>query len=566
MLPAAPFAHWLAQGEKCIWYPATKLFRQAPIDDGWDVVLDRVGRALRDFADRYDPESWLATTLVQGRRPLPAQAGAMSRDVGHAVKSFAPAAAYRSGRELIGRILSDHPSRKPEMQRGQLLARSGHWEEARAVFASLQRDEGRDRAIDKQLLSVSLKMFDLEYALPIARRLADEEATYRLVAANILYRLRRNEEALDELRAVSVETPQAEGLSILFGSLLLEANELERAEHYLANQAAMRRRIEDYTLLGRSLSAQGRHEEALAAFEKGRSKDDPAANFWRTQERVETGAVKLVSMAPRLGSVPTVAPDDVVIFFAADNNYFWQHVLVLLGSLGRHSPNIKCHVHVINPDPRVASAVQVITKMLPDLGLSYSYEHVDFEGCSEVYIRTYYASIRFVRLAEIFARSQATYLCLDADCIVRDDVRARVSVLDVADIGVRMRYHEQPHLTVAAGVLMLRPTAAAAKFIDRVSTLISRTLEAREAVWYLDQVVLSHVLRDLGDREVRVSQLDMTYIDWFFHDHSVIWTGKGERKSEDGRYIAELLPYRYIQENEGIAHLMREISEAPAKA
>ncbi|HKY39094.1 MAG TPA: tetratricopeptide repeat protein [Polyangiaceae bacterium] len=561
MLPAAPFAHWLAQGENCIWYPATKLFRQAPIDDGWDVVLDRVRRALRDFANRYDPQSWLATTLVQGLRPLPAQAGATSRDVGHAVTSFAAQGAYRSARELIGRLLSDHPSRKPQVQRGQLLARLGHWEDARAVFTSLQTDEGRDRGIDKQILSVSLKMHDLEYALPIARHLADEEAAYRLVAANILYRLRRNEEALEELRAVSVEAPQTEGLSTLFGNLLLEANELERAERYLANQAAMRRRIEDYTLLGRSLSAQGRHEEALAVFEKGRSEDDPAANFWRTQERVECGAVRLVPLPPLLGDVPTVAPNDVVIFLAVDNTYFWQHALVLLGSLGRRSPSIKCHVHVINPDPRVRRAVEAIARMLPDLGLSYSYEQANFDGCSQVHIRTYYASIRFVRFAEIFARSPAVYLCLDADCIVRADVAARVSALEIADIGVRMRYHEQPHLTVAAGALMLRPTAAAAKFIARVGTLIRRTLEAREAVWYLDQVVLSRVLRDLGDREVGASQLGMTYIDWFFHDHSVIWTGKGERKSEDRRYMAELLQYRYIQENEEIAALMHQMSE-----
>ena len=565
MLPAAPFAHWLAQGERCIWYRATTLFRQAPIDDGWDVVLDRVARALRDFADRYDPQSWLTATLVQGPRPSPAQTGAMSRDVGHAVTSFAAQGAYQSARELIGRLVSDHPAKRPEVQRGQQLVRQGHWEEARAVFASLQTDEGRDRAIDKQLLSVSLKMHDLEYALPIARHLAGEEVAYRLVAANILYRLRRNEEALEELRAVSVESTQTEGLSTLFGSLLLETNELERAERYLANQAAMRRRSEDYTLLGRSLSAQGRHAEALAVFEKGRSKDDPAANFWRTQERVECGAVRLVPLPPLLGDVPTAAPSDVVVFFAVDNTYFWQHALVLLGSLGRHSPNVKCHVHVVNPDARVPRAVEIITKMLPNLGLSYSYEEVDFAGCSDVHIRTYYASIRFVRLAEIFARSQAVYFCLDADCVARDDVGALVSALQIADIGIRMRYSEQPHLSVAAGALMLRPTAAAAKFINRVGTLIRRTLEAREAEWYLDQVVLSQVLRDLGGRALSASQLDMTYIDWFFHDSSVIWTGKGERKSEDGRYIAELLQYRYLQENEEIANHMRRLSAALPK-
>jgi tetratricopeptide (TPR) repeat protein len=558
MLPAAPFAHWLAQGEKCIWYPATRLFRQAPIDDGWEVVLARVGRALQDFVDHCDPEAWLATTLVPGLRPSPAQAGTMSpRDISDAVSCFAAQGADRSARELISRLPSDHLSRELQVQRGQLLARIGDWEDARAVFVSLQTDAGRDRAIDKEILSVSLQMHDLEYALPIARHLANGEAAYGLVVANILYRLRRNEEALEELRAVSVETPQLEGLSTLLGSLLLEANELAQAERYLTNQVALKRRIEDYTLLARSISAQGRHQEALTFFEKGRPNDDPAANFWRTQARLECRAVQPVPLPPLQGDIPSVEPTDVVIFFAVDNTYFWQHALVLLGSLGRRSPSTKCHLHVINPDPRVPRAVEIIARMLPELELSYSYEQVDFEGCSRDHVRTYYASIRFVRLAEIFARSPAVYFCLDADCIVRDDLAARVSALEIADVGVRMRYDEKPHLTVAAGALVLRPTAAAAKFIDRVATLIGRTLEAREAAWFLDQIVLSHVLRELGNREVGVSQLDMTYIDWFFHDHTIIWTGKGKRKSEDSRYIAELSQHRYIQQNEEVAALMQ---------
>lgn len=567
MLPAAPFAHWLAQGERCVWYPATTLFRQAPVDESWDVVLERVGRALRDFADRYDPASWLTSTLVQGLRPPLAPAGTMSpRDLCDAVSSFTAQGAYHSARELISRIPSDHLSRELQLERGQLLVNIGDWEEARAVFASLQTNEGRDTAIDKHILSVSLVMYDLESALPIARTLAAEDAAYRLVVAGILYRLRRNEEALMELRAVSVEAPQMEGLSTLFGTLLIEANEFEHAERYLASQAALRRRIEDYTLLGRSISAQGRHEEALAILEKGASNDDPAANFWRTQERIECRALPLASLPPLLGDVPTVNPNDVVVFFAVDNTYFWQHALVLLGSLGRRSPNVKCHVHVINPDSRVPRAVEIIAKMLPALGLSYSYERADFEGCGEDHIRTYYASVRFVRLAEIFTRSPAVYFCLDADCIARDDLGGRVSALEIADVGMRMRYGDKPHLTVAAGALVLRPTAAAAKFIHRVATLIGRTLAAREAVWYLDQVVLSHVLRELGDREVGVSQLDMTYIDWFFHDHSVIWTGKGKRKSEDSRYITELSQYRYVQENADVANLMRQMSGELPKA
>ncbi len=108
---------------------------------------------------------------------------------------------------------------------------------------------------------------------------------------------------------------------------------------------------------------------------------------------------------------------------------------------------------------------------------------------------------------------------------------------------------------MVASASIWRPTAGATKFIDRVSTLIQRTLEAREAVWFLDQVVMNHVLRELAG-EVAITQLDMTYLDWFFNDDSLIWTGKGTRKSDDNRYIREVSNYRYLPENEEILALI----------
>lgn len=559
LLPAAPFPHWLAEGERCIWYPATTLFREAPVDDDWLALLQQVRGAVLEFASRYDSSSWLATTLLPGLRPSSARAEPMSpREIRDAAVSFFLQDAYRSALQLMDRLPPEHLSRELEMLRGDMLALVGHWEEAGSLFLSLASEEGDDGLADRKLLSNSLAMYDLESALPLARQLADEEPAYRLIAANILYHLRRHEEALAELRALSIQAPQAADLSTLRGTILLEMGEFERAEAYLADQAAMTLRVDDYTLLGRAISAQGRHEDALAAYEKGleRIRHNPALNFWRTQKRIELGLVPLAPLPPLLGHVPEVTRDDVVIFFAADSSFFWQHGLVLIGSVGRRSPGAKCHVHVINPDTGVERAVEIIRSTLPDLNLSYSYEHVDFDGCSDLHIRTYYASVRFVRLAEIFTQSPAFYLCVDADSIVRHDVSRLQPGQGIADVAMYMRYHDQPHMAVLASASILRPTAAAAKFIDRVGTLIGRTLEAREAVWFLDQIVLGHVVRELGEGQVNISLLDRTYLDWFFHDDSLIWTGKGKRKSDDSRYRNEVSKYRYLQENEEIITLV----------
>lgn len=562
LLPAAPFAHWLAEGEKCVWYPATTLFRRAPTDHGWEPVLDQLSHAVRNFADQYSPDSRLAAALQKKKDSSSRLEGVMSdREICDAVQSFATHGAYRSALLLFDRLPANHLTRKVMMDRAEMLDHIGRWDEALAQYVALRPPRGVDREVERRILFVCLAKYDLERALPIARLLAIEEPTYGMIAARILYYLRRHEEALSQLRVPLLEAAKIEGLSTLVGTILLELGELERAESYLAGQAAMNRRTDEYTLLGRCISAQGRPEEALVVLEKGlslTSKKDPAGNFWRTQERIKVGLAKLAPLPPLQGEMPNVQRDDLVIYFAADSTYFWQHGLTLLASVGRHSPGAACHVHVINPDAGVAQAVEAVCRLLPGIKLSYSYEHVDFAGCTDTHVRTYYASVRFVRLAEIFAASPASYLCLDADSILRHDVVARGSWREVKDVGLRMRFDERPHMNVVASASIWRANEDAAKFIKRVRELIKSTLEAREAVWFLDQVVLSYVARELGLSDVAVSQLDMTYLDWFFDDDSLIWTGKGKRKSDDDRYTEEVAKYRYLQNHEELLGLIPE--------
>lgn len=576
LLPPVAAPHWLAEGEQCIWYPVHRLFRQSSLDQDWQAVLTRPAEAVRAFALGWNPKTRGADAPVDASGPSSASPGTLAapelRDAISAFiaqGAFAPGA-YRSALELIGRLPPEHVSRAVQEQRGELLTRFGRWDEARAVYVALRPVEGADPEIDRKILSNSLAMYDLESALALARGLAEEDSAYRLTAAQILYHLRRHEEALAELRALSMAAPQTEGLGTLTGRVLLEMGAFARAEAYLADQAAVTRRADDYALLGQSLSAQGRHEEALAALEKGvaLSRYHPAANFWRTQERIGLGLVTRVPLPPLLGEVPRAVPEDVVIFFAADSRFFWEHGLVLIGSAARSSPQAKCHVHVINPDPGIGPAIETIRSILPGLDLSYSYEHVDFEGCSDVHIRTYYASVRFVRLAEVYARAPAHYLCVDADGIVRGDVTAPVRAAQpgaaACDIGIYLRFDDRPHMAVLASASLWRPTPGAAKFVEEVGTLIRSTLEAREAIWFLDQIVLNHVLREFGNSQTAVSPLDITYLDWFFQDESLIWTGKGPRKFEDDTYTGELAGFRYLQDYERISQLMpeqREVAE-----
>jgi tetratricopeptide (TPR) repeat protein len=564
LLPAAPFPHWLARGEQCIWYPATTLFRQAIVDDGWSGVLAQVQRATDEFTTAYDPNDWLETTLVRGLRPFShdpvRNAYEVIRD---AVPAFVAQGAHRSALALINRLPEDGLSRDLQIHRAELLASLGHWERARSVYVSLTSKGNGGPEIDKRIAALSLQAYDLEFALPVARQVAVEDAAYRVTVANILYHLQRYGEAMAELRAASLEATNLPGLGTLLGTLLIATGQAERAEAYLAGQARVDDQTAEYTLLGRSIWMQGRRMEALAIYEKVVSlrPNDPEANFFRTQARLDLGLITRKPLPKLKGGTPEVAPEDTVIFCVADNAYFWEHVLVLLGSLGHHDPDSACHVHVINPDVGVASAVDAVREILPNLRLSYSYEYIDLTECSEAHVRTYYASVRFVRLAELIVQSPASYLCLDADCIVKGDITSAISRFSTCDVGIRRRFSEHTHMTVAAGALLVRPTPAARDFIEQVSARIRSTLEAGDAVWFLDQIVLGWVLREMEGGDLNAKQLDMSFIDWFFQDDSLVWTGKGKRKASDTKYTDALSKYRYLQEARVPRSLRAEATE-----
>lgn len=564
MVPASPFAHWLARGEACIWYPMARIFRQSAEDPDWDTVLGHVHNAVCAFQEGYRSETaWLANTLL---RDGPIQA--RGRD-----KAFVLAAAAET-QDRLGRphaaaenmrraVALDGAHNPAYMERlAALLATIGLWEEAAEWYGRCLERSPDSVPLLSQLTAVCIDQFRLPEAAGLLDRLRALEPSaigWPLLQGNLCLRLDDVARAHAACSAALAIAPENGEAALLAGRIAMRREDLEDAKAMFQKASDTEETgAEGFYQLGLALMAQGHLGRAIPSFSAALAHNkarqmtpNPAAAFYRRQclESLEYfGDIPpknpLPSLPPMEGILPEPQPDDTVVFFVADNAYFWKHAIPLAFSIDANAPGSFCHIHVINPDAKVATAVSLLKATLTNITLSVTTETIDLSGRPKGFARTYFACVRFVRLYQIMADMPAHYLCVDSDCLVLGPLDGLKTEIGDADLMIRQRYDHRPYLTVAAGGLYLRPTAGALGYVRAVADLIRTDLLAGGSVWFLDQVVLSHVL-DAQTRagRIRAAQLNMRYIDWFFRSDSVIWTGKGKRKTNDTTYLGTLSRY-----------------------
>ncbi len=150
----------------------------------------------------------------------------------------------------------------------------------------------------------------------------------------------------------------------------------------------------------------------------------------------------------------------------------------------------------------------------------------------EMWLRkTYFACVRFVRLAE-FLDQPRRFLEIDIDGIVRkpfvvefaDDVDVDVYVYEKVKLDKTTRQIKlMGHL---AGSILFTPKPRTLEFIRELGDVIRRELESDNIYWFLDQHSLDSVIPGY-----RKGKLPMSMIDWQMDANSAIWTAKGRRKN-----------------------------------
>jgi hypothetical protein len=245
---------------------------------------------------------------------------------------------------------------------------------------------------------------------------------------------------------------------------------------------------------------------------------------------------------------PAVEGGRLLVFVCCDRSYLYEYAVPLARSLERHSPGCHLHLHVINPDEGVRARTGALQQELSLTALTHTWEAFDLPGRTPNFARTYYASVRFVRLYQLVCASGHGALLLDADALVRGDLGELRDILAAGgyDCAVHTRFwNRKRRERFFAAAFFACATPLGRAFLGEVAEYIATAIETGRARWFLDQRALYRTWCAYRAPGVPLTlyQLPKRFADYEFDKASSVWTPRGAEKLANDTYLAARAPF-----------------------
>jgi hypothetical protein len=246
------------------------------------------------------------------------------------------------------------------------------------------------------------------------------------------------------------------------------------------------------------------------------------------------------------------------VYTACDTDYFRDFARPLIHSVKRHT-DFDIHFHLFNP---LCDDLEFCEKQH---GMTYSYETISrdqFATATDKWNhllddtkrknlertinamnkgrdhdlqhrmqKTYYACVRFMRLAEIFDPQYQTF-AMDVDSLINAALVSpghRHAFYIHRILGPKSRY--------LAGGIWLNADPSSKKFLQHYALSMQDYFDQDYIYWGIDQDVLEDLVPKYDH-----GLLPMDYIDWEMQASSLVWTAKGARKT-NARFLAAKTQY-----------------------
>lgn len=244
-----------------------------------------------------------------------------------------------------------------------------------------------------------------------------------------------------------------------------------------------------------------------------------------------------------------------ILYASCDGKYFEKFAPAFF--MGALNHNHKIHIGVCTPmneaQLELRGRIERIGGDMVRITNDNASQHTmkTFAGDEE---RVWFSTRRFVHLPNVlsFYGKDTRVMCLDIDSLVMKPIP-----FPNVDFGLYLREHEntgaansweEEGMKVAAGIVYV--THNVKSFVDDVA---KRITESQKILWFMDQVAIYRAYNKLweddnnsvppwdGSNLSFINFNNTPYMDWNFNDDSYFWTGKGNRKYDDPKYVHEFM-------------------------
>jgi lipopolysaccharide biosynthesis glycosyltransferase len=235
--------------------------------------------------------------------------------------------------------------------------------------------------------------------------------------------------------------------------------------------------------------------------------------------------------------------EELTILAVSDNSYL-PFVRTLFNSI---KANVKIpytfHLHAINvPDPQI----ELFNTMYSSI--TFSRETITLDDApfkSNAFRKSkkasYCANIRAKVLYDLMLQGRKYILYLDADSIVRRDLKDLLTLIKYTDLIIFRRDNETDVRTkVLTSVIGINNNNKSLNFIENWMNCMLQ----QEALytWFSDQKYFYKTMTKF--LHVKIQPLPDLYVDSGFKGRSYIWNGKAARKFSNVNYIKEMEKYK----------------------
>jgi hypothetical protein len=230
------------------------------------------------------------------------------------------------------------------------------------------------------------------------------------------------------------------------------------------------------------------------------------------------------------GSFPTGS----VIFAACNDSYFREHGGALIHSADDIGKDI--HFHVCNPTKETKDLQEkIINNTKVNVSFTSHNIEVDSGPLSEELkwqapnlstrrkCHVYYACMRFFLARKILEVADRV-LIVDTDSVFMNDFE-----WPKENYGFYPRPGSPPHRATAAGVVYFQKPAL------ETLHLLEEKIYSLPWEWGVDQESLGYYFNDVVKEWSYL--FDKTFLDWNFLENTVLWTGKGDQKRWNKKYV-----------------------------